>query len=136
MDLIHNGWKHIIRNETSQKSLFKTFYHNKDFKNFPIRKSTLNFNLIKPNISNPLILFHGQTLWKDTRISLLVLGAKYLLIGLQSVLMATEFPYGINLSNLLFLEWVIHQIFYVASVESKMSLIPILYTIASYLKQH
>ena len=31
MDLIRNGWKHIFRNETSQKSLFKTFCYNKDF---------------------------------------------------------------------------------------------------------
>ena len=25
MDLIPNGWKHILRNETTQKSLFKAF---------------------------------------------------------------------------------------------------------------
>ena len=28
MDLIHNDWKHIQRNETTQKSLFKTFFNN------------------------------------------------------------------------------------------------------------
>ena len=28
-DLIANDWKHLLRTETSQKSLFKTFYYNK-----------------------------------------------------------------------------------------------------------
>ena len=29
MDLFRNDWKHILKNETSQKSLFQTFCNNK-----------------------------------------------------------------------------------------------------------
>ena len=29
MDLFRNDWKHILKNETDQKSLFKTFCNNK-----------------------------------------------------------------------------------------------------------
>ena len=33
MDLILNDWKHVIKNETTQKFLFKTFcFNNKDTK--------------------------------------------------------------------------------------------------------
>ena len=28
MNLIHNDWKHILRNETTQNSFFKTFFNN------------------------------------------------------------------------------------------------------------
>lgn len=57
MDLVRHDWKHILRNETSQKSLFKTFCCNykgtsKTSKNFPIRKSTLPSNQITLNTSN------------------------------------------------------------------------------------
>ena len=34
MDLIRNDWKHTLKNETSQKSLFKTF----DYNNLGTRK--------------------------------------------------------------------------------------------------
>ena len=61
----------------------------KTSKNFPIRKSTSPFNLITLNASNPVSLFHGQILWKDSIISVLISGVKSSLIGLQSVLMAT-----------------------------------------------
>ena len=39
--------------------------------------------------SKPLSLFHSKTSWKDTIISVLILGAKSLLVAFQSVLMAT-----------------------------------------------
>ena len=82
MGFIGNDWKHIPRNETSQKSVFKTFYYNKQgireikhfqSKNFPIRKSTSPFSLITQNTLNPLSLFYDQTLWKDTIISALMI---------------------------------------------------------------
>ena len=88
MDLSQNDWKNILRNKTSQKSLFKSFCYNnqgtrkiKNFQKFSIRKSSSAFNLIILNTSNPLTLLHGQILWKDTIISVLILGAKSLLIG-------------------------------------------------------
>ena len=53
INLIQNDWKHILRNETFQKSLCKTFLKNnsgnrkiKSPKNFRIKKSTSPFNLI------------------------------------------------------------------------------------------
>ena len=82
MGFIGNDWKHIPRNETSEKSVFKTFYYNKQgireikhfqSKNFPIRKSTSPFSLITQNTLNPLSLFYDQTLWKDTIISALMI---------------------------------------------------------------
>ena len=66
------------------------------------------------NSNNPY--FHGQTLWKDKIISVLIFGAQSVLIGLQSILMAIQFPFSISLSIytsiyiLKFTEWVIHQI--------------------------
>ena len=66
------------------------------------------------NSNNPY--FHGQTLWKDKIISVLIFGAQSVLIGLQSILMAIQFPFSISLSiytsiyTLKFTEWVIHQI--------------------------
>ena len=68
------------------KDLYSNLYDNnqctKTFKNVSIRTSASHFNLITLNTSNPLNLFHG------TIISILILGTKSLLIGLQSVLMA------------------------------------------------
>ena len=64
INLIQNDWQHILRNETFQKSLCKTFCKTnsgnrkiKSPKNFRIRKSTSPFNLITLNTRNLLILF-------------------------------------------------------------------------------
>ena len=65
------------------------------------------------NSNNPY--FHGQTLWKDKIISVLIFGAQSVLIGLQSSLMAIQFPFSISLSiytsiyTLKFTEWVVNQ---------------------------
>ena len=50
MDLIHNDWKHILRDETSQKSIFETFCYNnqgtkeiKDFQKLSSKEIYLTF---------------------------------------------------------------------------------------------
>ena len=92
MKLLKNLFSYLFTTKT------KTLGKQKTSKNFPVKKSTSPFNLITLNASNLFSLFHRQTLWKDTIISVLMVEAKFLLIGLQSVLMATLFPFGKNLS--------------------------------------
>lgn len=58
-------------------------------KNLPISKFSSPFNLKTLNTSNLLNLFHGQTFWKDKIISVLIFETKFLLIGLQNLLMHT-----------------------------------------------
>ena len=70
MGLIPNDWKHILRTETSQKSLLKTFCYNnkvtrkvKDFKklsNKEIFTSQSSFYLIVLNTTNLSNLFHDR----------------------------------------------------------------------------
>ena len=52
------------------------------------------------------------------------LGQKYMRIVFQNVLMAAQFVFVMNLLplNMLFIEWVIHQISYVPGLEIKISL--------------
>lgn len=62
MDLIPNDPKHVIKNETSQRSLFKTFYFNnkdtnktEDFQNLFNKEISSLANSIASNASNAFI---------------------------------------------------------------------------------
>ena len=72
MDLIPNDWKHLVRTETSEKSLLKTFcYNNKGTKKVKVFRKLSNkeiyspFSLIVLNIRNLSNSFHGQTSLKE-----------------------------------------------------------------------
>ena len=94
-DLFHNDTKQIITNETSHKSLLKTFCYN-NLRNFLIKTYISPFNLTILNSLNISILFHGKTLRSDKITSVLIFATPSPLIGLQSNLMAAYFPFGIN----------------------------------------
>ena len=56
MGLIPNDWKHLLRTETSQKSLLKiSCYKNK------VTRKVKDFNLIVLNTTNLSNSFHSQT---------------------------------------------------------------------------
>ena len=51
MDLIPNDWKHLLKTDTSQKSILKTFYYNntdtrrvKDFQKRPNKEIYFTFH--------------------------------------------------------------------------------------------
>ena len=91
-------WKHLLRTETSQKFLLKTFYYNnkgngkvKDFKDLSNKKFTSSFNLLILNTTNLSNSFHGTTSLKDTIFPVLKSGVKLLLIGLRNAQMDIYF---------------------------------------------
>ena len=76
MHLIPNAWKHKIRKETSQKSLFKILYFNNkcitkinDLQKFSNKDTYFTLQYMNTKHIKP---FHGQTLQKDTKISALI----------------------------------------------------------------
>ena len=87
--LTPNDWKHLLRTETSQKSLLKIFCYNnkvtrevKDFQKLSNKEIYLSaLNIIVLNTTNLSNSFHGQTSLKDTIFSVLISGVKLFLIG-------------------------------------------------------
>ena len=110
MDLIPNDWKHLLRIETPQKFLLKTFYYNnkdtskvKDSQKSLVQKFASPFYLIVLKTTNLSNSSHGQTSMKDTIFSALKFGVKLSLIGLEKV--------DIYFLALQYKEWATHQIF-------------------------
>ena len=103
-----NVWLHF------SSQMFSTSINIENFFDQPIFWNLLT----KLDFNSNSLYFHGQTLWKDKMIFVLIFGAQSWLIGLQSILMAIQFPFSISLSiytsiyTLKFTEWVINQISY------------------------
>ena len=94
MGSVPNDWKHLLRTETSQKSLLKIFSttiksvgKQKTSKNSLIKKFIPPFNLIVLNTTKLSNSLDVQTSLRNTIFSVLVSGAKGLLIGLRNALM-------------------------------------------------
>ena len=88
MGLITNDWKHLLKTETSQKTLFKIFCYNnkvirkvKDFQKVSNKEIYLSLNKIVLNTTNLSNPFHDQTSLRDTIFSDLTSGVKLFLIG-------------------------------------------------------
>ena len=96
LNLIRNDSKHILRNETSQKYLFRTFYYNyqgtrklKDL--YKLSNEEIYF-ILQSNNTKSIKTFKfisWPNFMKRYHNLILIFGAKDLLIGLQSVLMTT-----------------------------------------------
>ena len=94
MDLTPNSWKHLLRTETSEKLLLRTFcYSNqntrkvKNFQNVLIKKFSFLLNLIVLNTTKISNSFHGQTSLKDTIFSVLKSRVRLSLIVLRNAVM-------------------------------------------------
>ena len=135
----------------------KVFYNNqgtrkkKTSRNFPIRISTSPFNQILLNASSPLNWFHGQTLWENTIILVLIFRVKSVLKFSDGYIVFIwykfiHFPLHLNPAILrmdtspIILcpmcrenSW---NAFSFCILVNKMSLIPFLYVTVSSLKLH
>ena len=115
MGSILNDWKHLLRTETSQKSLLKIFcYNNKVTWNVKVSQKFSKRNFLHPSIKivlnstkskwykyNKFISnsFHGQTSLRNTIFSVLISGVKPLLIGLRNALMDSYILYFLSCFN-------------------------------------
>ena len=91
MGSLASDWKHLLSNETSQKSFIKTFCYNCKVTNKVTKRlpklftkeiyftllSNINSNSTKYNLSNS---FHGQPFLRNTIFSVLISTVKLLLI--------------------------------------------------------
>ena len=90
MDLILNDWKHLLRTETSQKSLLKIFYYNnkvtmkvKDFQKLSNKEIYFTFQSNSTKYNKLFKLISRPNLLEDAIFSFLISGIKLLLIGLR-----------------------------------------------------
>ena len=90
MGSIPSDWKHLLRTETSQKSLLKIFcYKNKytrtikDFKKFSNKEIYLTLQSNSTKYNNLSNSFHDQTSLRNTIFSVVTFGVKRLLIALR-----------------------------------------------------
>ena len=102
MDLIPNDWKHLLRIETFQKSLLKTFYYNNKG-NSLIKKFSSPFNLTNSTKYNkPSNFFSWPSILEGHHFSVLKSWVKLSLIGLKNALMDIYFLI------LQYIEWATH----------------------------
>ena len=92
MYLIPNDWKHLFRNETSQKPLFKTFYCNdkgtrkvKDFQKLSYKEIYFICQSKGTKYKKPFKFISWQSFLERHHI-FLKYGVKLLLIGLRNAL--------------------------------------------------
>ena len=112
MNLIPNDWKQLLRTETSQKSLLKTFYYKnkgtnkvKDFQKLFDKEIYFIFQYRSTKYNKPFKFISWPNLLERHHIFSLSYGIKLLLIGLRSYLMGRYFL------TPQYIEWETHQIF-------------------------